>query len=79
MVYAFHDCSPQGLELVNRLRTSPTWFQEHQVTIIDLGLLPRQVLATPKHLFIQRTTRSAAEAKRMTADVRQTLTATELD
>ncbi len=40
-VYAFHDCSPQGITLVNHLRTSPNWFFDSNVAIIDIGLLPR--------------------------------------
>ncbi len=78
MVYAFHDASPEGVKLVHKLRTSPTWFQESSATIIDLGLLPRQVLANSRNLFIHRTNSSGAAATRLKIEIRQNLTAAEL-
>ncbi len=79
MVYAFHDASPNGVKLVHELRTSPGWFQEYPATIIDLGLLPRQVIANPRHLFIHRSTSSATAATRLAPEIRQNLTAAELE
>ncbi len=76
-VYAFHDASPQGVGLVRQLRTSASWFRDN-VTIIDLGLLPRQVLAAPHHLFAHRTTESATAAKQLLPEIRQSLTVSEL-
>ena len=40
-VYAIHDCSPKGVSLINHLRTSERWFLNSNVTIIDIGILPR--------------------------------------
>jgi hypothetical protein len=79
MVYAFHDASPDGVKLVHELRTSPGWFQEYPATIIDLGLLPRQVIANPRHLFVHRSTSSATAATRLAPAIRQNLTAAELE
>jgi hypothetical protein len=79
MVYAFHDASPNGVKLVHELRTSPGWFQEYPATIIDLGLLPRQVVANPRNLFIHRSSSSATAATRLAPEIRQSLTAAELE
>jgi hypothetical protein len=79
MVYAFHDASPDGVKLVHELRTSPGWFQEYPATIIDLGLLPRQVIANPRNLFIHRSSSSVTAATRLAPEVRQSLTAAELE
>jgi hypothetical protein len=78
MVYAFHDASPNGISLIHQLRTDATWFQESTVTIIDLGLLPRQVLANSRNLFIHQNSESASTATQLPPAIRQTLTAPEL-
>jgi hypothetical protein len=44
-----------------------------------LGLLPRQVIANPRHLFIHRSTGSATAATRLAPEIRQNLTAAELE
>ncbi|OUL35585.1 hypothetical protein BV372_10655 [Nostoc sp. T09] len=77
-VYALHDCSPKGISLVHQLRTSPKWFFNSNVTIIDIGILPRQVLATKQGMFIQASPDSAQAAKDLFGEVRQNLTAEEL-
>ncbi len=76
-VYAFHDASPEGVRLIYQLRTSANWFQNHG-TIIDLGLLPRHVLASPRHLFVCRTAESATAAQQLVPEIRNSLTAPEL-
>jgi hypothetical protein len=78
MVYAFHDASPDGVSLVHQLRTNPTWFVESTVTIVDLGLLPRQVLANSRNLFIHRTATSATSATELAPAIRQNFTDEEL-
>jgi hypothetical protein len=78
MVYAFHDASPDGVSLVHQLRTNPTWFVESTVTIVDLGLLPRQVLANSRNLFIHRTATSATTATELAPAIRQNFTDEEL-
>jgi hypothetical protein len=78
MVYAFHDASPDGVSLVHQLRNNPTWFVESTVTIVDLGLLPRQVLANSRNLFIHRTATSATSATELAPAIRQNFTDEEL-
>ncbi|MEA5581032.1 hypothetical protein VB620_06725 [Nodularia harveyana UHCC-0300] len=77
-VYSFHDCSPQGVGLVHHLGTSPNWFQDSNVAIIDLGLLPRQIMAAKRGMFIQSSDNSAQRAKELPGKVRQSLLAEEL-
>lgn len=71
-VYALHDASPGGVSLVHRLRTSPTWFQTSNVTIYDLGILPRQI-SENSNLFVRQSVESANQAKQMPAEVKQSL------
>ena len=76
-VYALHDASPAGVQLVHRLRTTPRWFAESQgVAIYDLGLLPRQVMK--RHLAVLQQTDSARQANALPEAVRQTLQPDEL-
>ncbi len=77
-VYALHDCSPKGMNLVNHLRTSPKWFPNTNVAIIDIGLLPRQIIASKRGMFIQANDASAQAAKQLSPEIRTTLTAEEL-
>jgi hypothetical protein len=76
-VYALHDCSPSGIGLVHRLRTSANWFANSNVMIFDVGLLPRQIFASP-NVFIQASEESAQAAKQLPAAIRQDLSTTEL-
>jgi len=77
-VYALHDCSPKGMNLVNHLRTSPKWFPNTNVAIIDIGLLPRQIIASKRGMFIRANDASAQAAKQLSPEIRTTLTAEEL-
>lgn len=71
-VYALHDCSPQGMRLVHHLRSTPTWFPDSSVAIIDIGLSPSQVVGRDD-LFIRNTAESQHEAQQMSAEMRQSL------
>ena len=77
-VYAIHDCSPKGVSLVNHLRTSERWFLNSNVTIIDIGLLPRQIMATQRGMFIQSSPDLATAAKQLAREIRQSFTSEEL-
>ena len=77
-VYAIHDCSPKGVSLVNHLRTSERWFLNSNVTIIDIGLLPRQIIATKRGMFIQSSPDLATAAKQLAGEIRQNFTSEEL-
>ncbi len=78
-VYALHDCSPQGIGLIHHLRTSPRWFQDSDIIIIDIGLTPRQILAAKRGMFIQTSSESAQAAKKLTTEIRQILSPEEIE
>lgn len=76
-VYALHDASPKGIAMVQKLTTDPQWFRGQLVKVIDLGLLPRQILA--QGTFAVYTSKNQAqEAKRLPANLRQKLSTAEL-
>jgi hypothetical protein len=77
-VYALHDCTPKGLGLTHHLRTSSAWFQNINVAIIDIGISPRQVLATKKGIFVETSPQSATDAKQLTSEIRQELSPEEI-
>jgi hypothetical protein len=77
-VYAFHDCSPEGIKLVHRLRTDSRWFPDDRIAIVDVGLSPRQILAAKADLFVQRSVSSAQSAQILDRTIREKLAAPEL-
>ena len=77
-VYALHDCSPKGMHLVNHIRTSPKWFPNSNIAIIDIGILPRQIIASKRDMFTQASDASAQTAKQLSPEIRSTLTVEEL-
>lgn len=77
-VYSLHNCSPQGIERLHQLRQSPKWFLGSNVVIVDVGILPRQVLSAQRHVFIQTSPESAQAAQQLPADIRRRLSADEL-
>jgi hypothetical protein len=77
-VFALHDCSPTGLELVDRLRTSDRWFNQSSATIIDLGLLPRQVINDRGNFAYRNRGDYASQARQLSDRIRQTLSPAEL-
>ncbi|NET59857.1 MAG: hypothetical protein F6K47_28025 [Symploca sp. SIO2E6] len=76
-VFAFHDCSPQDMGLVYQLRTA-NWFPDSNVAIVDIGLSPRQILATKGGMFIQNSKASAQAAKNLPPQIRENLSNQEL-
>ncbi len=76
-VYALHNASPRGVSLVNHLRTSHNWFLNTDVTIYDLGLLPRQFINKSK-AFVQKKEEYAADAINLSIDVKRDLTEAEI-
>ncbi|MEH1860862.1 MAG: hypothetical protein V7L21_23345 [Nostoc sp.] len=77
-VYAIHDCNPRGIALVRNLRTNANWFLNSEIVIIDIGLTPRQIIATKRGMFIQSSPESAQAAKQLPEEIRQNLSAEEL-
>lgn len=77
-VYALHDCTPRGIGLVNHLRTSPNWFPDSSAIIIDIGLLPRQIMAADSNMFVLNSQSSAQDARELSPAIRQDLSPEEL-
>lgn len=77
-VYALHDCSPRGIGLVNHLRTSSNWFPDSSTIIIDVGLLPRQIIAAGSNMFVLNSDSMRQDARELAPAVRQELSPEEL-
>jgi hypothetical protein len=78
-VFAFHNCDPNGLMLANELTNSTEWFAGTNVKVIDLGLLPRQVLAKSQPLAVRNSPIAVAqEARELIPQIRQNLSPEEL-
>ena len=76
-VYALHDASPNGVKLATTLRLSQ-WFPNPTIAIYDLGLSPRQVMAM-NNPFVLSSGASGIRAKNLPEDIRQPLSAEELN
>ena len=83
-VYVLHDASPKGVSVVNTLSTNPDWFVNNSnsnVTIYDLGLLPRQIFknfSNNSNFFTQISEDFAREAKELSSNVKEDLTEKEI-
>lgn len=77
-VYALHDCTPRGIGLVDHLRTSPNWFSDSSAIIIDIGILPRQIIAAGDNIFVLSSESSARDAVQLPPAIRQDLSPEEL-
>ncbi len=69
-VYALHDCSASGMNLVYNLKTRPNWFLNSQVQIYDLGLSYQQVMKMP-NAFVRKDSNS--QNRKLPFEVRQNL------
>ncbi|MEG3987188.1 hypothetical protein QUA13_08485 [Microcoleus sp. S28C3] len=78
-VYALHDCTPRGIGLVDHLRTSPNWFPDSSALIIDIGLLPRQIMAAGNSMLVLNYQEYAGDAVQLPPAIRQDLSAEELE
>jgi hypothetical protein len=76
-VYVLHDCSPTGIQLVHRLRAEENWFPDPAIPIIDVGILPRQIMEN-LDVMTPQSVASAQAAQRLTADLRASLNPDEL-
>ena len=76
-VYALHDCSPEGLNLIHRLRAEEIWFPDPVIPIIDVGVLPRQIMDNVD-VMTPHSTESAQLAQQLSADLRNSLNPVEL-
>jgi hypothetical protein len=75
-VYALHNCSPSGIKLMRRLREED-WFPNPEIPIIDVGILPRQIMDNIDVMTPQSSS-SAQTARQLTPDIRASLNAEEL-
>jgi hypothetical protein len=76
-VYAFHNCSPNGIELPHRLRTEERWFPNLAIPIINVGILPRQIMDN-FNLTILQSSESAEISQRLSPNIRASLTPAEI-
>ena len=76
-VFAFHDCSPQGLKMIRHLRTEKIWFPDLEIPIISVGILPRQIRDNTD-MIISQSAKSAKLARELAPDLRNNLDSTEL-
>jgi hypothetical protein len=76
-VYAFHNCSPNGIELSHRLRMEERWFPNPAIPIIDVGILPRQI-SNNFNLTILQSSESAEISQRLALNVRASLNPAEI-
>jgi hypothetical protein len=76
-VYAFHDCTPNGIKLARQLRSSEAWFPNPAIPIIDVGILPRQIVNNLDVMTLQ-SQKSAQLAKHLDPDLRASLNRAEL-
>ncbi|MDY6899627.1 MAG: hypothetical protein SWZ49_16345, partial [Cyanobacteriota bacterium] len=77
-VYALHNASPRGVSLINHIRTSSNWFLNTDVTIYDLGLLPRQFI-NKSQAFVQQKEEYIEDAINLSIDVKRDLTEAEIE
>jgi hypothetical protein len=76
-VYALHNCTPAGIQLTHRLRQDNNWFPDSAIPIIDVGILPRQIIDTPELLTLQ-SPESARLAQQLSPEFRANLNPKEL-
>jgi hypothetical protein len=77
-VFAIHDGSATGVQLVHRLRQEEKWFTDTIIPIIEVGIRPRQVMNNLE-LSICRSAKAAKAAKNLPAAIRNSLNPEELE
>ena len=76
-VYALHNCSPSGIQAMNRLCTGDNWFPDLATPIINVGILPRQIINNLDILTLQ-SSESAEAAGKLDSVIRNSLNPAEL-
>jgi hypothetical protein len=76
-VYALHNCSPNGIELPHRLRAEEKWFPNPAIPIINVGILPRQIVDN-FNLTILQSAESAEISQRLALNIRTSLNPAEI-
>jgi len=72
-IYALHEASPAGVNLVNQLQINSNWFANQDINIFDLGIFPHQVLEN-RDMFVQNSKTMAQAARQLSSKVRRELT-----
>jgi hypothetical protein len=76
-VFTFYNCSPNGIELPHRLRVEEEWFPNLAIPIINVGILPRQIMDN-FNLTILRSSESAGISQRLAPSIRANLNPSEI-
>ena len=76
-VFAFHDCSPQGLRMIRHLRTEKIWFPDLEIPIISAGILPRHVMNDPDKM-VSQSAESIEASQKLAPNLRNLLDPAEL-
>jgi hypothetical protein len=76
-VFAFHDCSPQGLKMIRHLRTEKIWFPDLEIPIISAGILPRHIMNDPDKM-ISQSVESIRASQKLAPNLRNILDPAEL-
>jgi hypothetical protein len=76
-VYALHDCSHEGLRLIHRLRGEASWFPDPAIPIIDVGVLPRQIMYN-LDVMTPQSTESAQLSQQLDPAIRNSIMPEEL-
>ncbi len=76
-VFAFHDCSPQGLRMIRHLRTEKIWFPDLEIPIIRAGILPRHIMNDPDKM-VSQSAESVSASQKLAPNVRNILDPDEL-
>lgn len=77
IVYVIHNASPRGIRLIDNLKSSQQWFARENVTILDLGIAPRQVLKNPQ-FFTKQSSSFANEARQLSPAITNNLSSEEI-
>ncbi|AFY96735.1 hypothetical protein [Chamaesiphon minutus] len=75
-VYALHNCSPTGVRLIHRLREE-AWFPNPEIPIIDVGILPRQIMVNTD-VMTPQSDASALTSQQLAPEIRASLNPDEL-
>jgi hypothetical protein len=76
-VYALHNCSPNGIKLIRRLREEANWFPNPEIPIIDVGILPRQIMDNIDAMAPQSSSYASA-SQQLAPEIRASLNSDEL-
>jgi hypothetical protein len=77
-VFVLHDCSPDGIRTLNTVKYDSQWFGGQTISIMDVGISPRQILSAKRSVFTQGSEQSIRESLGLESEIRDNLTPEEL-